>query len=267
MRLNIFFLHQINIFYEKLNYSHFHATFRIVLHLIRNLNIKRMKRLFTLFLLISTCGFAQELKRSFNLKDFDKLDMGSAFIITVTQGNTYKIDVRGREQDVKEIIGKVNGSTLDLHFPSNWSGNKNRKEVYVTITMPKLTEVEFSGASKSMVSGFNSDKLSISVSGASVGNFKVNAKALSIDCSGASSLTLIGSGQSIDADVSGASNVNSLDYKVATANIDASGASDIKLFVTSKIVADASGASSVRYKGGASVRSSTSGAGSVKTMN
>lgn len=226
-----------------------------------------MKRLFTLLLMISTWSFAQELKRSFNLKDFDKLDMGSAFIINVIQGSTYKVDIRGREQDVKEIIGKVSGSTLDLHFPSNWSGNKHRKEVYVNIIMPKLTEANFSGASKSTVSGFSSDKLSISVSGASVSNFKVNAKALSIDCSGASSLTLIGSGQNIEADVSGASNVNSLDYKVTSVNIDASGASDIKLFVTSKIVADASGASSIRYKGGASVKSSTSGAGSVKSMN
>lgn len=226
-----------------------------------------MKRLFTLLLLISTCGFAQDVKRYFKVKDFEKLDMGSAFIITVTKSNAYNVEVRGREQDVKEIICRVNGNTLELSYPSSWGSSKNRKEVYVTITMPKLTEAEFSGASKSTISGFSSDKLSINISGASVSNFKVNAKALSIDCSGASSLTLIGSGQSIDADVSGASNVNTLDYKVATANIDASGASDIKLFVTSKIVADASGASSVRYKGGASVRSSTSGAGSVKSMN
>jgi len=238
------------------------------LHLIRNLNIKRMKRLFTLFLLISTCSFAQDIKRYFKVKDFERLDMGSAFIITVTQGNTYNVEVRGREQDVKEIIGKVSGNTFELNYPSSWgNSSKNRKEVYVNITMPKLVAAEFSGASKSTVSGFSSDKMSISISGASIGNFKVNAKALSIDCSGASSLTLIGSGQSIDAEVSGASNANCSDYKVATASVDASGASDIKLFVTSKIVADASGASSVRYKGGASVKSSTSGAGSVKSMN
>ena len=97
--------------------------------------------------------------------------------------------------------------------------------------------------------------------------FTINAKNLNLDCSGASSLKLIGMGQNLNVDISGASNINTLDYKVATANIDASGASDVKVFVTSKIVADASGASSVRYKGGASVKSSTSGAGSVKTMN
>jgi hypothetical protein len=193
--------------------------------------------------------------------------MGSAFIITVKQGNTHTVEVRGREQDVKEIICRVDGNTLELNYPSSWGSSKNRKEVYVNITMPKLAAAEFSGASKSTVSGFSSDKLSINISGASIANFTINAKNLNLDCSGASSLTLTGTGQNLNADISGASNVNSLDYKVATANIDASGASDIKLFVTSKIVADASGASSVRYKGGASVKLSTSGAGSVKTMN
>lgn len=226
-----------------------------------------MKKLFTLFLLISTCSFAQDIKRYFKVKDFDKLDMGSAFIINVTQGNVYQVEIRGREQDVKEIVGKVNGSTLELTYPSNWGSYKNRKEVYVTITMPKLSAVEFSGASKSTITGFSSDKMSVSISGASVANFTINAKNLSLDCSGASSLKLVGTGQNLNADISGASNINTLDYKVTTANIDASGASDVKVFVSSKIVADASGASSVRYKGGASVKSSTSGAGSVKSMN
>lgn len=226
-----------------------------------------MKKLFTLFLLISTCSFAQDIKRYFKVKDFERLDIGSAFIITVRQGNTYNVEVRGREQDVKEIICQVDGNTLELKYPSNWGGNKNRKEVYVSITMPKLNAAEFSGASKSTVTGFSSDKLSINISGASIANFTVNAQKLNLDCSGASSLTLTGTGQNLDADISGASNINTLAYKVSTAEIDASGASDVKVFVSNKIVADASGASSVRYKGGASVRSSTSGAGSVKSMN
>lgn len=226
-----------------------------------------MKKLLTLLLLISTCGFAQDIKRYFKVKDFERLEMGSAFIITVRQGNTYNVEVRGREQDVKEIVAKTTGNTLELSYPSSWGSSKNRKEVYVTITMPKLTGVDFSETSKSTVSGFSSDKMSVSVSGASTANFTVNAKNLSLDCSGASSLKLVGTGQNLDTDISGSSNINALDYKVATANIEATGASDVKVFVTSKIMANASGASSVRYKGGAAVKSSTSGAGSVKAMN
>ena len=226
-----------------------------------------MKNLVFLLAFISASSFAQELKRTFNVSGFDKLDMGSSFIITVTQGNDYKVDVRGRQQDVKEIMARVSDNTLDLHYPSNWSGWKNHKEVYVTITMPRLTGVEFSGASKSKVSGFSSEKLAIEVSGASSATFNVNAKKLSLDCSGASGLKITGDGQVMNVEVSGASNINAFDFKVATANIDASGASDAKVYVTSKIVAEASGASSVRYKGGASVTSNTSGAGSVKSMN
>ncbi|WP_394993319.1 head GIN domain-containing protein [Emticicia sp.] len=226
-----------------------------------------MKNLVFLLSFISVGSFAQDLKRTFNVSGFDKLDIGSSFIITVTQGNDFKVDVRGREQDVKEVMAKVSDNTLDLHYPSNWSGWKNHKEVYVTITMPKLTGVEFSGASKSNVSGFSSEKLAIQVSGASSATFNVNAKKLSLDCSGASGLKITGDGQALNVEISGASNINALDFKVANANIDASGASDAKVYVTSKIVVEASGASSVRYKGGASVTSSTSGAGSVKSMN
>jgi hypothetical protein len=226
-----------------------------------------MKNLIFVLALITAKSFAQEHKRTFNVNDFDKLDIGSSFVITVTQGNDYKVDVRGREQDVKEIVAKISDNTLDLHYPSNWSGWKNHKEVYVTIVMPKLTGVEFSGASKSNVSGFSSDKLAIQVSGASSATFNVNAKKLSLDCSGASGLKITGDGQTLNAEISGASNINAFDFKVTNANIDASGASDAKVYVTSKIIAEASGASSVRYKGGAAVTSNTSGAGSVKSMN
>ena len=226
-----------------------------------------MKNLIFVLALITARSFAQEHKRTFNVSDFDKLDIGSSFIITVTQGNGYKVDVRGREQDVKEIIAKVSDNTLDLHYPSNWSGWKNHKEVYVTIVMPKLTGAEFSGASKSNVSGFSSEKLAIDISGASSATFNVNAKKLSLDCSGDSGLIIVGDGQTLNAEISGASNINAFDFKVANANIDASGASDANVYVTSKIIAEASGASSVRYKGGATVTSNTSGAGSVKSMN
>lgn len=229
--------------------------------------IRNMKKIILLLSFISTISFAQEQKKIYNLKDFDKIDLGSSFVITVTQGNSYKVDVRGREQDVKEIIAKVSNGTLDLHYPSNWSGWKNRKEVYVSITMPQLAAAEFSGASKSTVSGFSSEKLNIDISGASSATFNVDAKDLSLDCSGASSLKIIGAGQSLNAEASGASSVNAYDFKVSTANVDASGASDAKLYVTNKINAEASGASSVRYKGGASVKSNTSGAGSVKSVN
>ncbi|GAB3501802.1 head GIN domain-containing protein [Emticicia fontis] len=226
-----------------------------------------MKRLFILFIFFSTTVFAQD-KRTFNVSGFDKLDMGSAFVINVTQASSYKVEVEGREQDVKDLVVKVSGGKLNIGYPNNWGGWKNRKEVYITITMPKLTEVDFSGASKSKVTGFSSDKLDISVSGASQATFNVDAKSLLLNCSGASGLNITGDGQTLSADVSGASSIDAYSFKVTNANVDASGASGVKVNVSSKIIAGASGASTVRYKGGAnSVVANTSGAGSVKSAN
>lgn len=227
-----------------------------------------MKRLFILLTFFSTAVFAQESKRTFSVSGFEKLDMGSAFVITVTQASSYKVDVAGREQDLKDLVVKVSNGRLDIGYPNNWGGWKNRKEVYVTITMPKLTGVNFSGASKAKVSGFTSESFDIDISGASQATFDINAKNLALDCSGASGITIVGDGQKLSADVSGASSINAYDFKVSTANIDASGASGAKVYVTSKIVAEASGASNVRYKGGATnVVANTSGAGSVKSAN
>lgn len=226
-----------------------------------------MKRLFILFIFFSTTVFAQD-KRTFNVSGFDKLDMGSAFVITVTQASTYKVDVEGREQDLKDLVVKVSNGKLDIGYPNNWGGWKNRKEVYITITMPKLVAVDFSGASKSKVSGFTSEKFDINVSGASQATFAIDAKSLSLDCSGASGVTITGDGQDLSADVSGASSIDAYSFKVDKANIDASGASGAKVYVTSNLIAEASGASNVRYKGGATkVVSNTSGAGSVKSAN
>lgn len=227
-----------------------------------------MKKLFILLAFFASATFAQESKRSFDVSGFDKIDLGSAFVITVSKSNDFKVDVAGREQDLKDLIVKVSNGKLSVGYPNNWGGWKNRKEVYVTITMPKLVGASFSGASKAKVTGFSGEKLALDVSGASQATVDVDARNLSIDCSGASSLTITGNGDHINADVSGASTINAFDFKTAVANVDASGASGVKLYVTSKIVAEASGASSVRYKGGASsVVANTSGAGSVKSTN
>lgn len=225
-----------------------------------------MKKLLFLSFFISFGTFAQEITRKFDVKNFDRLDIGSAFTITVTQGNAYKVEVRGREQDVEDIIAKVSNGELDLGYPNNWGKWRNRKNVYVTITMPKLSFVHFSGASTSKVSGFSSNDLTLNVSGASSSVIYADAQNLKVDCSGASNLKLIGKGNTIDVDCSGASDFDGYEFTTSNADIDASGASDVKLYASGKVSADASGASSIKCKGGGSMKAHTSGASSAKMM-
>lgn len=55
-------------------------------------------------------------------------------------------------------------------------------------------------------------------------------------------------GAKIDADISQTSNTYSFNYKDATANIDTSDLTQIKLFIISKILADPISSKRVKYK-------------------
>ena len=234
--------------------------------------LKRMKNLsiiLTLFasMVISACqtedpGPLQAYEKEFTLIDFDRLEMGSALNINVTQGNTFTILARGDRRNIDDLHVFRNGNTLVIGFDEN----VNRiHETYITITMPVLEAVNFSGASQSKIIGFDSgDGLDLYLSGASVCQLDAVYDQVDIILSGASSLRMFGAGSEIKAEVTGASVLRAFDYPVDEATISLSGASSGKVFVESELQAAASGASTLLYRGNPSVNSSVSGASTVR---
>lgn len=216
------------------------------------------------FIMLTVSSFAQE-SRSFQVSGFTKLSMGSAFKVDVKQGDKFSVNTTGRSEDINDLEAKVTGGTLHLGYKSNgW--NNNRKVVIVTITMPALQGVDFSGASTATVSKFSGvTNMDIEVSGASKVNMDLSASKVSMDLSGASSLTLTGQSSVLNGEISGASSFKGRDFQAKEVNMEASGASSAAVVANNALRADASGASSIRYSGSVKdVHSSTSGASSVK---
>ncbi len=203
--------------------------------------------------------------RNFSVSGFNRLDLGSAFKIDVKQGSKYSVVAEGRSEDLDELESNVSGGVFKLKYKSNgW--NKNRKTVNVSITMPNLQGVDFSGASKATVGTFTGVKnMDIEVSGASSVTMDFNASKVTFDLSGASALTLTGQSDIINGEVSGASTFRGKDFPAKEVSIDASGASSASIVASSVIHAEASGASSIRYSGNVKdIHSSSSGASSIK---
>ena len=214
--------------------------------------------------LVSLTVFAQE-SRSFSVSGFNKLQMGSAFKVDVKQGSKFSVATSGRSEDLNDLEANVSGGTLKLGYKDkNW--NKNRKTVNVSITMPALQGVDFSGACKVNVERFSDVKtMDIDVSGASQVTMDLSATKVSLDLSGASQLLLTGQCDVLNGEVSGASSFKGKDFPAKEVNIDASGASSAAVAASDAIHAEASGASSIRYSGSAkNIHSSSSGASSVK---
>ena len=204
-----------------------------------------------------------EETRTFSVRDFDKLDMGSAFTIHVKQGSSFSVKATGQKRDLDELNAKVSGKTLNVRYDGSW--NRNRKRVTFDITMPTLHGIDFSGASSSDVRGFrNQGNMSVEVSGASTTTIELDADRVAVDFSGASTVNLLGKASRIDGEVSGATTVKAFDLQTKQVELEVSGASSVRVNASEKLNIDASGASSVRYRGGASVSSNTSGASSVR---
>ena len=217
-----------------------------------------------LALLVSVTTFAQDTKK-FAVSGFNKLAMGSAFKIDVKQGSSFSVTAAGKSEDLRDIETKVSGGILKIGYEgNNW--HKNRKTVTISITMPNLQGVDFSGASTATVGEFSGVKnMDISVSGASRTTMELSAQKVAIDVSGASSLILTGKCDVLNGEVSGASTFKGKDFPAKEVNIDASGASSAAVVASATIHAEASGASSVRYSGSVKdIHSNASGASSVK---
>jgi hypothetical protein len=224
------------------------------------------KLLFSGFLIVvlAVNAFAQET-RNFQVSGFTKLAMGSAFKIDVKQGSKFSVTTTGRSEDLNDLEAKVSGGEFKLGYKSNgW--NKNRKTVNVSITMPSLQGIDFSGASTATVEKFSGvTNMDIEVSGASKVAMALNAQKVSMDLSGASSLTLTGQTNTLNGEISGASSFKGRDFHAKEVNMEASGASSAAVVANNALRAEASGASSIRYSGSVKdVHSNTSGASSVK---
>src|SRR5688572_17122557 len=234
----------------------------------RPLNIVKTVLTITVFSILTSCsdedpGPIQEIRKEYALVDFDRLEMGSAFNIEVEQGNVFSVKVKGDRRNIDDLNVYKNGSTLVVEFDDD-DANRHH-DTYISITMPSLKGVNFSGASVSKIRGFESDDdLDFYLSGASISQLDVNYREVDLVVAGASSAVLFGSGDQFHAEISGASTFKAFDYPVREAMIDISGASDGKVTVTDELKVTAGGASSVLYRGNPSVTSNISGASTVQ---
>jgi Putative auto-transporter adhesin, head GIN domain len=236
-----------------------------------------MKKLSAIFLFAILLVFAQSCvfigegtlapldsdSRNFDLRDFDQLEIGNAFDITVRQSGRFSIFVRGDRRDIQDLDVYVDRSGKLVMKYRNW--RLRRYDMDVEITMPTLRGIDFSGATNSSVTGFgNIRDLDVELSGASKSTIDGDWDRVNVNISGASDLNLRGQGLSLGGDLSGASRLDAFDYPVDNADLDLSGASTARVLVGKTLKVSASGASTLRYRGNPDVRPNISGGSTVK---
>ncbi|CAN5428705.1 hypothetical protein BH10BAC4_BH10BAC4_11360 [soil metagenome] len=226
--------------------------------------------LFFLFLCFGLISCIRELdpgplqndERNYAILDFERIEIGDAFFITVEQSPVYSVHVRGDRRNLDDLVIVKIGSTLAVHYKDN---REHEHTTYITITMPVIKGANLSGASSSVINGFNAaDGMELILSGAAISQLNIESKLLAINLSGASRLMVSGKTDVMTAKTSGASELYAYSFSAIAADVDASGASKVNVYASQSLKAVASGAGIIYYRGEPSVNVSVSGAGSVQ---
>ncbi len=215
---------------------------------------------------------------------FTRIEAGSAFEARIAQSDSYRVSITADDNLFEHIQVSQAGETLKVGLKPTlgYVSGTLRAE----ITMPALTRLDMSGATRGTVEGFSSpEDFDLDLSGASsldmsdmaAGDIQFDLSGASrvggdimasgdgqFDLSGASKVELAGSATDIVIEASGASGVELAGFPVNNANVKLSGASQATVNLDGRLDADLSGASRLSYTGEPTLGNiSTSGGSTV----
>ena len=221
--------------------------------------------------------FGNILTETIDASNFSNVDIGGPFEATITRSDTFSVTISVQAEFRDYVTATKEGDTLRINLnPRHPFTNfpAEAKTFRAKVTMPALSRLQLSGATKATIADFKSAKdFRLDISGASAlsmenieaGNTEIQAagasriagalkaKDIKADASGASRVNLKGVAESIAINASGASNLNLIDLPLNTASVKLSGASQAILNVKTKMDVALSDASRLDFQGNPTV--------------
>lgn len=205
--------------------------------------------------------------RDFEFDGFTRLQVSSAFDVTVVRSDDFSVSITTNENLFEYLDLSRVGDTLSIRLRA---GSYTFASLKARVTMPDLFSTEVGAASKAAISGFDfthaleltasgasqiqladmtTGELTLQVSGASRLSGEIHSGAGDYNISGASTLDLNGSGGRLTVTGSGASTVALRDFVAGNVALNFSGATTGSVRTAGKLDVTLSGASSLRYYG------------------
>jgi hypothetical protein len=107
------------------------------------------------------------------------LDVAGPINLTLRQGATPALEVRGEQRLLANIDTSVDGDTL--HIGPRGILLRHRQPIEVSVTVPALERLTFNGSGENVVSGFAGERIALSLGGS--GSVRFNGRYREIDAS------------------------------------------------------------------------------------
>ncbi|RSK43246.1 PspC domain-containing protein [Hymenobacter perfusus] len=209
-------------------------------------------------------------RQTFEETDFDQVSIVGGYRAIIRQGSTYTVRAAGNGRALRDLKVTRDGKELTIS-PRNRdlfdSRSGDQDDVLLIIETPELNNLELVGGTHAEVSGFNSGDLSVTQAGGSQLKLKANLQKLRLELAGGCQAALQGEAEQLTIEGAGACDVAAADFTARRADIEAVGATKVRLRVTEELKAEAIGASVIEYSGKPSqVRREAVGAAAVRSV-
>ncbi|MBI5954231.1 MAG: DUF2807 domain-containing protein [Chloroflexi bacterium] len=214
-------------------------------------------------------GSGEIVTETRKVSGFDAVSLEYPAKVTIHQGKTESVTLKGDDNLLPQILTDIDGGTLRIDTGErDWNDRVNpSKPLEVVITVKDLKQVRFPSAGSLTVEKLTTDSLEVVVSGAGdIALRDLDAGSLDVVLSGAGSVDADGVADDLSVRISGAGEFSGGDLHSQTAEVHISGMGSATVWVDKELDASISGAGSVNYYGDPSVQEQISGAGDVKGL-
>jgi hypothetical protein len=211
-----------------------------------------------------------------------KVDLTGPVNLTLRQGPTPALEVRGEQRVLANIDTTVDGDML--HIGPRGILLRHRTPIEVTVTLPSLESLSINGSGEHMASGFAGDHLDLALDGS--GSLRFNGRYREIMAAihgsgdleltggmsdtvdaaviGTGRLTLVGSTRALHAELRGSGDLDARHLRADEVDLAQQGSGDCAVYARKRLHAELAGSGEARVFGNPDERSvSRTGTASV----
>lgn len=173
-----------------------------------------------------------DVSQTYELSDFDKIDVAGVYELEVTVGPEYSVVISGPSEEMERVQAKVEGGALvlDQAKQKRGLGALHHEGVSAKVSLPALSALDISGVVDGEVEG-------------------IEAQAFAVNLSGVGDVDLAGSCTDLTARVSGVGDLDAKELECKTARVNVSGVGDAKVFASESVDANISGMGDIEVYG------------------
>lgn len=175
---------------------------------------------------------SKDITQTFEVADFDRIDVGGVFELKVKVGGDYAVTISGAPDEMARLQVNVANGVLEL----DQKGDRNVKRHWrnagltATISLPALNGVEVAGVADGEFSG-------------------IDAESFRADLSGVGEINLSGTCGHLDANMSGVGDLDAKDLECKDVDVDVSGVGEAVVYASESVDASVNGIGSIEVYG------------------